>query len=123
MPVKLQPYQSIYHLNAPSPAGVYCGYLPGTLSVSTQYGQRGYVHKKSKAGRAYCRVGTAPTGASLIVSFRTVVGFALIATVTITAGNTSASTASAAIPVGWVYVVISQVGSTVPGADLSWSVG
>lgn len=112
---------------APSPAGGgSSGWTPeliitGYARVATNVAPPGLrVPQACTLSAVYLRLGTAPTGASLIFVVKK--GATTLATLTVTAGSTSTSATglSAALALGDIVTFnVTQIGSTVAGADLA----
>lgn len=98
-------------------------YIAGTPSVANDLGWNPTSPQAMTAVKMWAKCKTAPTGADLIVRVYNVTDGAIVATCTIAAGATTGNNASmttAAITAGDVLRVdVTQVGSTVPGADIS----
>lgn len=80
-----------------------------------------YVDRTATLTKVRASVGTAPTGSAAIIAYK--VNGTKIASVTIAAGSyTTLSTTSLSITSGDYFTIdVEQVGSTIPGADLTVS--
>lgn len=98
-------------------------YIAGTPSVANDLGWNPVAPQAMTAVKIWAKCKTAPTGADLIARVYNVTDGTVVATVTIAAGATTGNNASmttAAITAGDVLRVdVTQIGSTVPGADIS----
>lgn len=108
---------------ASAPVG---GYYPGTLSVTTPNAVPPQVPYKGDAwtlNRLHCRVVTAPTGAAAKVKiWRNGTSMGEV-TIAIAANYGDITGLSVSVSDGdYFEAEITQIGSTVAGADLSWVV-
>ena len=114
--------------NSPGSVGGLTITIPGTLAIGSNLGQLPAFFNAAKTLQgATVAVGTAPTGASLVVQVQALTSPpATVFTLTITSGNTLVEAsaaqiaAAAAIPANALVLVnITAVGTTFPGADLT----
>lgn len=98
-------------------------YIPGTLYVANDLSWNPVSPQAMTAIKTWASVKTAPTGATLIMSIYNVTQAAVVGTVSIvasaTSGNSTAYTTPAIAAGDVLRLDITQIGSTIAGADVT----